>query len=381
MKVDTRSMRMVFVGAAVLMAAGSVFAYPPDNASVLYYRAFIIFSDPNESVDKILRDVAKGDIAANESVRKYLDENRYALDCVETATGVEGCDWGLDLSEGIELMMHPLAKFRQVAYMLASDARLLIQAGDYQGAMEKCLRLHRMARHAGDETIISCLVGRAINNLANERIVDVLSEMSADVETLMWLKGQIVGAKQRVPSFKSALANELEIFVSEIRKDRIDVVLENLGMNPETLSEQDRAKIEQVRREDESFFARSRACLTDYWTAAFGAYELPYPQSFEQLNSLNENLAKSAAEKPEAGFAKMFAPALTKIRTRDAEGETFFNALIAAIEVYIVKAKTGSLPDELPSGLPKDMFSGENFQYEQTADGFVLLPGQGPVGR
>jgi hypothetical protein len=30
------------------------------------------------------------------------------------------------------------------------------------------------------------------------------------------------------------------------------------------------------------------------------------------------------------------------------------------------------LPESLPAGLPKDLFSGEDFEYEKTKDGFVL---------
>ena len=52
--------------------------------------------------------------------------------------------------------------------------------------------------------------------------------------------------------------------------------------------------------------------------------------------------------------------------------KTFSNAVRAAIEVYITKAETGQLPETLPTGLPKDLFSGKDFRYEKTADGFTL---------
>ena len=38
----------------------------------------------------------------------------------------------------------------------------------------------------------------------------------------------------------------------------------------------------------------------------------------------------------------------------------------------MIKAKTGKLPDELPAGLPKDLFSDRDFEYIKTADGFIL---------
>jgi hypothetical protein len=43
-----------------------------------------------------------------------------------------------------------------------------------------------------------------------------------------------------------------------------------------------------------------------------------------------------------------------------------------AIDIYIIKAKTGQLPDALPESMPKDLFSGKDFKYEKTKEGFVL---------
>ena len=48
------------------------------------------------------------------------------------------------------------------------------------------------------------------------------------------------------------------------------------------------------------------------------------------------------------------------------------NSTKAAIELYIILAKTGQLPAELPDYLPKDPYTNKNFIYEITDDGFVL---------
>ena len=37
-----------------------------------------------------------------------------------------------------------------------------------------------------------------------------------------------------------------------------------------------------------------------------------------------------------------------------------------------MKTKTGHLPQTLPSGLPKDLYTGKDFAYERTAKGFAL---------
>ena len=48
------------------------------------------------------------------------------------------------------------------------------------------------------------------------------------------------------------------------------------------------------------------------------------------------------------------------------------NCTRAAVELYLILTKTGQLPEELPDNLPKDPYTGRDFLYEITEDGFVL---------
>jgi hypothetical protein len=52
--------------------------------------------------------------------------------------------------------------------------------------------------------------------------------------------------------------------------------------------------------------------------------------------------------------------------------QAHINGIKAAIEVYLVVAKTGRLPKILPDGLPKDPFTSRDFVYEITGEGFAL---------
>ena len=49
------------------------------------------------------------------------------------------------------------------------------------------------------------------------------------------------------------------------------------------------------------------------------------------------------------------------------------NTLGTAIEIYQRKCKDGQLPTVLPEDVPKDPFTGRDFAYEITEDGFELL--------
>ena len=48
------------------------------------------------------------------------------------------------------------------------------------------------------------------------------------------------------------------------------------------------------------------------------------------------------------------------------------NSIKAAVDVYLVLAKTGQLPKELPDYLAKDPYTGRDFLYEITDEGFAL---------
>jgi hypothetical protein len=58
------------------------------------------------------------------------------------------------------------------------------------------------------------------------------------------------------------------------------------------------------------------------------------------------------------------------------ESQVWHTALVnnirAAVGIYLIFAKTGRLPEKLPEHLPKDPFTGEDFIYRITDEGFVL---------
>ena len=75
---------------------------------------------------------------------------------------------------------------------------------------------------------------------------------------------------------------------------------------------------------------------------------------------------------PDTILTAWLMPVMNRVYSLGIRAETSTNAARAAVEIYIIKAQTGKLPQTLPAGLPKDLFSGKNFQYEKTVDGFIL---------
>ena len=364
-----KSLILTCIAAILLTSVSPVVAYPPDNAAVLYYKAFLILKEPSEDVEKMMTDLRDGKIKPNDEIRQYLQDNRYAIEFVETAAEVQNCDWGYDISKGFEVLLPELSKIRRMAFLLTDNAQVLAEEGDYKAALGKCLTIHRMARHVGDRLLISYLVGNALNALANKHIGKILSQMPDDVETLAWLKNQIYDITTRSNTLKRALSSEKEIALRQISKENIGKILDSLGDVPDGMS---RESIEKVRNGDEEFFRASREYYSHFVTSVQLALDLPYPESRKQLEQLRDKAEKESADNPATILSAALWPAATKICTLEVRANTNFNALKTAIDIYIARAKTGRLPGTLPAGLPRDLFSGKDFEYEKTKDGFVL---------
>lgn len=366
-----KSLILTCISGILFTLVSPAIAYPPDNAAVLYYRAILIHKEPGKDLGDMLSDFRKGQIKQNDEITQYLQQNQRVIELLETASDIQNCDWGRDISEGFELLLPELSKFRQMAFMLIAEAQVLSEKGDYKTALKRCLTIHKMGRHVGDDLIISYLVGVALNILAHERTQEILSDMPGDMETLTWLKNEIFDISNKAASIKAALNKEKEICLHDICKENIDTILQTLE-DEYIASLTPKDSVEKIRKADEEFFRASREYYSNFMTSAQIALDLPYPLSHKRLDELNEKAKQDVEKNPAAILTASLSPAVSKISSIGIRDKTFFNAIIAAVDIYIIKAKTGRLPDTFPAGLPRDLFSGKDFEYEKTKDGFIL---------
>jgi hypothetical protein len=146
------------------------------------------------------------------------------------------------------------------------------------------------------------------------------------------------------------------------------------------LSKDDTDKLDRIINEHKA--KEFYTSVGDYYRGVLDklqtAYDLPFVETKQAFDNIYKEVENAAKEKPEAIITKtvFLLPAINRVLTTDTRDRTYFNAVLAGIDIYLIRAKTGKLPDELPAGLPKDMFSGKDFLYEKTAAGFTLN-GQG----
>ena len=177
----------------LLVLTTSAPAYPPDpdNAALLYYQAYIAYEKSDDTMREMVSDLSRGKIEPNERIRKHIENCRGAINLAAAAAEVPNCNWGLKYSDKFEMLLSHLAQTRKLAFIIGAEIRILAADGDYQKALDRCLTLHKISKHMGDETIISFLVAMAINKMADNQIQYLLAEMPQDLKTLTWLKSQL----------------------------------------------------------------------------------------------------------------------------------------------------------------------------------------------
>jgi len=355
----------------LLVSTPSVFAYPPDNAAVLYYRACHWYT-ADETMENALRDLLKGSIEVDEKIKKFVGKNRNAIDFAIDAADVPNCDWGLDYSKGISMVFLPLGTFRKMGWVILGEAEIFAGEGDYKSALEHCLSVKKMARHLSETPLVTFLVAVALDDMAENAIRDIMAAMPGDLEIFNWFRNQLVDLASRPLSVKAAVSRETKVALVDMRVEMIDGFLEILSDEAFAPPAIRKLSIERIRAADEQFFENNKdyykKCMADIQTAM----DLPYPQAYAKLEQLCEKPQKEITENPDAILTAILLPALGKVHSITVKAETLSNAVRAAVEIYIIKAKTGRLPDNLPMGLPKDLFSGKDFEYIKTSDGFIL---------
>ncbi|MHC4533498.1 MAG: hypothetical protein ACYS6K_06055 [Planctomycetota bacterium] len=348
----------------------------PDNAALLYYQAMLLRPEFDDDTFISFNSVLDGN-DPDEKVREYLNlpDSREAIRLAESASKILDCSWGIIRSEGGYSLDAVSGELRQLVFLLEVDARSLVADGDYRAALDRCLSIRRLAQHIADEGLIGYLVSMSYQWRAFHCIEYVLSSMSPDTDTLLWLQAQLGTIQGAPPSpgraMEITLDDNLELYRTnpELLESWRENVLERI--------ENDSARQEFLDLTDEEFLGRARESSTSFLASlnrVIGS-DIPYQQKnveFQELKEqrVNQEGSKSADIPPYymlddvddvIVYHDIFVTRLAN-----------FNAIRAAIEIYLVKAETGQLPETLPADLPKDPFTGQDFGYNVTDEGFTI---------
>ena len=341
----------------------------PDNAALLYYQGFLMLAQLEEVAWDHISNVARGKTEPDDKAREYISKCAGAIEFAEVAVKAPKCHWGVRYSQGFEALMPQLPQMRRLTFVLMVDARIRAADGDYKAALERCLMAGTFARHVGDDTLISYLVSVAVRNLEYTCMRDIMGRAAGDVELLQWLKNKLATSGTVDLSPVRPLKIEIEIVSNLIRIDNVEKFAWIMALSNE------KKAMEIIKKADEETLNRARRIYSERMNSALTILSTPMP--YEQAHSRLKQLVDVDQDDPVSMAAKFFTPALDKVLSQKTAVETHANAIKAAIELLLSHAGTGHLPDTLPSGLPKDGFSGKDFENEKTKEGFVLrCPGK-----
>ncbi len=365
-----------------------------ENAALLYHHALLAYDEPDPCTARVLNTVSRGG-PPDTRVRVYLGRSLPTIELAQIASQMPQCHWGpmqageqqLDLNLGIPL--------RQLGRLLDADARTLAADGHYRSALARCLTLRRLAHHTGAETYNLYSISQSIHTLALLATVQVLSTGSLDARTLTWLKTQLAAAPGT--PFEPAQAlhrwrdTELQFWRTrpQGRAFTRDLVLAKV---PDPNDRRDLALLTddqlqvialQAERKVPGLYGISappqlleraqQACDT-YLNSALQIMkaDLSYREKHAQLQALVDLLDERAvAGDPIAILSE--APKVVELYHRLlVRNATYDNLVTAAIEILLVKARTGYPPQTLPRGLPKDLYTNRDFGYERIDKGFLL---------
>lgn len=352
---------------AILSLVSRAEALPadPNNAALLYYQSFLVLADLDEGATASIGAVAKGDADPNDAVREWIAQCQEAIEFAEAASELEVCDWGTQFSKGFDASIRYLRPMRSLACVLAADARIQAAEGNFQRALERCMMVEMLGRHIGDDTPISYVVSLAVRDMAYGCIQDLMGQIADDAELLEWLRRELEVSLKQAPSLVRAVEVDKDMVLDLLRMEKIESLADLLAEDDEMM----RAWI--VLLTNEMVLDIAREFYTERITATLSILDrpMPYEKAYTQLKELGVYFEPWDLVRT---MTSAFLPAYSRIYELKIRSTSHANALRVAIEICLLRARSGQLPTVLPEGLPKDPFSGDDFEYERTDSGFAL---------
>lgn len=155
----------------VVLSSGAALAQGDSsrNAAAWYQRAFAELERfTPEEMELIEQYRSGGATTPSPEVRALINRAAPIIDNALRASAQGYSDFGLDYSQGFDLLLPHLGKMRSIARLTQADSMMRLGDGDGAGAAERIAAMYRLADHTGDDHIlISSLVSRAIFEVAD----------------------------------------------------------------------------------------------------------------------------------------------------------------------------------------------------------------------
>jgi len=342
-----------------------------DNAALLYYQACLFVPEPNEA----LRYKIRPNAGPTTQIRTYLGYCLPVIEMVETASRIPGCIWGA-WPKGYPDWAPLRRKMFLLSDILLVDAGILAVDGHYRVALERCLTVRRIARHLGhDPELYIYEVGFDRQALYMIRIL--LGMIPPDTDILTWFRGQFTTVQEPHVSFAKKFRGIVKIELDAMRTH--PDYLRGFRNTAIMEAEGEQAKENLRNLTDEQFRLRARDAFDRLADSILRILdnEASCNQQLIQINEVIDQImmeddATAPISKSIVSRVNLKGQINVAYTRAFIDHEAHVNGTKAAVEVYLILAKTGKLPEKLPEHLPKNPFTGQDFEYEITDEGFVI---------
>jgi hypothetical protein len=352
----------VLLGLTLLMRAPAAAqeTAAPDlaaNAAIQYWQAFAQMPALDEAQERVLSEWSTVSLD-DPTVKKLLADSQHSLLYLHRGAKLAQCDWGLDYSDGISMLMPHLSRARNLARLAALHGRYEFERGSAKAARADAQAIVSLARHVGrDPVMISVLVRYLIEGLA----VDLAAPYAPDLDTSYAAAVARFESLPHAPSVRDTIAAEKKIFIEwvinklreeEDRKSGAGLALwKNLVSGaeaPESLT--------QIADIDECI--RLLEEVLPVYDELAKLLALPKADFDKQYSAFK---SKTKAERPLAG---LLVPAVDQLLAKEQRHEARLAMLLAALAVI----EDG--PDRLRD--IRDPFGDGPFELRPLDKGFEL---------
>jgi hypothetical protein len=184
------------------------------------------------------------------------------------------------------------------------------------------------------------------------------------IEELKEIKKMLDLPVGKVPEIlRKLLKKEVALSSEELKelKEEIHYTEETKKEIKELLTKSNEELLEHAQRSYDRFL---------YFVIRIIESELPYDHKYNEIERLDKQRIQDIFDS--GNLIDQYSNISVRMYEIQVRYQAHFNIMKSAIEIYIVKAKTGKLPEKLPEFLPKDPLSGQDFIYEITSEGFSL---------
>ena len=327
----------------------------------------------------------------DEALSAYVldPRNQNALELVRTAAAMDQCQlyyFGNSQSSAIGMMLPSLRDFRNLAMLLVVDGQRLAAQGEYEAAFDDYAAALRMAHHVGGGiTLIENLVGVAVFALGNQATLQMMLHEEPSSAELRDILGQLRELSALQPSMARGLQTE-RLFLM----NAVDEIVTSprygigaLGIGPGGAGVR---AARELQGWNALLYRAKQIVLPDRTVKRhIGAYfeeiirrtNLPaYEARWAEFDDANH-----AADIPQWDIiAHALIPSLSRTATQSeiCRMQSRMTRIVVALRLCTLNndgrppERLADLQQWLPPDDLMDPFSGEEFVYERTPDGWRI---------